>query len=512
MKRVAEHAIVPALFVLAFWALSLFPWRHLVGADYALQFGAFAVALGLVATAIAAGLARLRGRRSPAVALLVSLLLFVPTWFFNRAPDPNVVLLHLDSLRAANCSAYGYERPTTPNLERLAAEGAVLFERFFAQSAGTDKSTPAMLASIYPSMFFDPEHDDWGFRVPSRFPLLSERLAEVGYTCWGLSSNPQVSVVRNYDRGFHRFEQRWTNPRPHEVVQHMKETIAAGPAGPFFYYGLILDPHAPYQPGERFHRFAEDTAPTRAEVSEPPRRGEPPKRPASAAMDRYDGEILEVDAAVGELVEWLEATNRLEHTMLIVTSDHGEKFMEHGESGHGGTLYEEVVHVPLIWTFPSPFRFPPLRPNLERYTGLASHVDLMPTVLAFLGLEGSEAMRGESLLPYLYRGVTPPDRRILMEELVPGRAIRALRTERWKAMNEESNGKVVSRFLIDLEQHPDERVRIQEEDDTDGVLSTLLAEMDAMVREARTFYERSQSVPALDPETRQRLRSLGYER
>jgi arylsulfatase A-like enzyme len=498
----------------AFAFASLWPWRQLVGPAYALRFALFALALAAACLVLTRLVGRLRGRRGALAALVVSAAVLVPAWAWNDNGEIDVVLVVLDSFRADHSTAYGYERPTTPHLDAFARDHAVRFERFLAQSAGTDKSTPAILAGILPSMFYDPEHDEMNFLVPDRFPLMSEHFGRAGYGTWGFSSNPSISHARGYGRGFDTFDELWEDRlRAHALVGRLQDHLAADAPGPRFAFAFVLDPHSPYFPIPEFDRWSGgvtvDLPESKHHFAE---KGYVEPRVIKAMVDLYDGEILEVDDALGGLIGWLERSGRLERTMLIVTSDHGEKFGEHGEFGHSGTLWDAVLEVPMFWHFPSPLRFPSLRPAAREYGGLACHVDVLPTVLGWFGdVPLRDDLPGLDLVPALYDRAPVRPRGILSEELVPGWATRALRTERYKAMS-FGVGEPDRRVLVDMQAGPDESVVLKPGDDDTGTFEALHDELERLAARARAAYRPKPLEPVPDQESLRILRELGYVR
>jgi len=503
-------APVLAIGALLFTAASLLPWRHLVSSEYLARFAGFAGTVTAAAGVLGWIFFRLGPRSARSSAAMASAVVFVAVWTWNRRGPIDVVLLHLDSLRAANTSLHGYDRDTTPRIAELVEEGAVQFTQFIAQSAGTDKSTPAMLASIYPSMFYDPWTDGTNFLVPDRFPMAGQFLRDRGYASVGISSNPEISAIRNYSRGFDEWLEVWKGgPRPAALSDLIFERME-GTASPLFCFGLILDPHLPYTPAEGFDVFSGPDALPAREIVERVRGGESPEPYVGMTVDRYDGEILEVDAAVGALVADLKAAGRWERTMLIVTSDHGEKFLEHGELGHGGTLYDEVLDIPLVWTFPSPLRYPPLEPKHRSYAGLASHVDLLPTILGFLGHEApGDTVQGTDLTPWLYREDAPLVQEVLSEELIDHFAHRSLRGERWQAMTlaRETENRV--EMLVDRQEGSAPTVSASE---LERLRTDMLERLDHKVAALVLHYRKKDEQALEDPETLERLQDLGYTR
>jgi len=493
------------LFVLA----SLWPWRHLVSGAYFLKYVGCSAALAVLSQALAGQFAR-RMASTPA-GIVAAAGVFLSAWALNAVGPINVVLVHIDSLRADHCSSYGYPRETTPRMDAFAAEGAVRFERFFSQSAMTNQSTPAELAGILPSMFYDPQIDGSNLVVPDRFPLLSELLAARGYTCRAISSNPQIASRLNYARGFTTFDEVWAEgSRPHPLVERILAHVDRDAPGPFFTFALVVDPHVPYEPLPAFDRFAPRGAPSHVEIIERVNRGDSPRKWVQSAIDLYDGEIAEVDDAMGVLLDGLRERGMLDRTMVILTSDHGEKFLEYGELGHGGTLYEEVIHVPMFWSFPSPFRFPRLGPHTEVVGGVACHVDILPTVLGFLGERRlADDLPGTDLTAALYRREEDGDRRILLEVLAPDRSVRALRSRDRKLVSVEEGG-TTSFVFVDPEGPGGERRDLALDPDHAVEMQDFQADLERRVALARSAYgPKPDPLPPSSADL-EHLRALGY--
>jgi arylsulfatase A-like enzyme len=289
------------------------------------------------------------------------------------ASSPNVVLLILDTVRARNLSLYGYHRETTPTLDRLASQ-SVVFDRAFAPSSWTLSSHASMFTGR------DPFAIDAGWEVPlgTRVPLLAEHFRDAGYATGGFVANLLYTQYESgIARGFQHYEDHhasarqialtsnfmqlpivhdllvsrslsaaWTvlrqlNFRPRrstyksrkwspEVVGDFLDWESRTDR-PFFAFLNLFDAHGPYSVAEPWgSRFAAD--PT--------------------AEDRYDGAIALMDAQVGVLVNALRQRGVLENTIIVVASDHGEQFGEHGLDSHGNSLYAQVTHVPLMVRLP----------------------------------------------------------------------------------------------------------------------------------------------------------------
>ncbi len=286
---------------------------------------------------------------------------------------PSLVLILIDTLRADRLGCYGSPAGASPHVDALAARGT-LFERAYAPSPWTWPSTATLLTGLSP-----PAHGVLG--LPSCFLAhdhltLAEQLRRAGFATAAISTSPLVDRERNFDQGFEEFHHLIDRERDsgqgldeadHGVFGTAPEVLAlAEPwlrrrAGErFFLYLHLTEPHGPYLPDPA---LASAWIPERAPEGWRPRRVSQllRRRTAGEAIDEellqrclehnsalYDGEVATVDHAVGRLLELLRELGRLEETLVVVTSDHGEEFAEHGMSGHGKQLHEESLRVPLI--------------------------------------------------------------------------------------------------------------------------------------------------------------------
>lgn len=277
---------------------------------------------------------------------------------------PNVVLVTVDTLRADRLGAYGDVLAATPHLDRIAREGA-LFTRATAPVPLTLPSHATLLTGRQP--YSTGVRINGADRLPEAEITLAERLAAAGWrTAAFVSAFP---VLRRFglDQGFAVYEDslggregyRFTDELPAgEVVGRFASWLeqAADDTAPIFAWLHLYDPHQPWTAPEPFRsRFPDDP---------------------------YRAEVAAVDQAIGELLGVLAAAGRLESTLLVVTSDHGEAFGEHGEHGHGILAYEEVLHVPLLMRWPG---------RIAAGTRVATRValaDVAPTLLELTGAAG----------------------------------------------------------------------------------------------------------------------------
>lgn len=289
----------------------------------------------------------------------------------------NVVLVVIDTLRQDRVGAYGYARPITPTLDRLAAAGALADG--LAPSSWTRPSAGTIFTGLEPLRHQVAIKTD---RIPATVPTLPELLRARGFSTVGLTTNGHVAAAWGFDRGFDQFDATWNLGLGHDTpAAEVNRALAPRLARlrpPYFLYVHYLDPHQPYAPpkgwdGRPLPPDLAALAPL-AEGPNLPGGGGATRAQLEAASELYDGEVRAADAALGDLLDLLRERGLERETLVVVLSDHGEEFGEHGRVGHGKTLDAEVVRVPLV--FHAPGALPPGR-RLGRFP-LAS---LVPTLL-----------------------------------------------------------------------------------------------------------------------------------
>ena len=385
---------------------------------------------------------------------------------------PNVLVFLVDTTRADHLSAYGYERATSPSVERLAA-GGVLFERAFAPSSWTRASTASLLTGLDPVHHGARSRDQ---RVAPEATLLAEHLAGAGYQCAAIVTNPHVTALWGFDRGCATFEdvgastESWQDADANVVLEHVVrrlDELAADPR-PFFLYVHTIDPHGPNTPPAPYDRlFTSDPRPA-------PDPGELLPGTPTTELDNlralYDAEIRFADQAFGRLLDELERRGLFEDTLIVFTSDHGEEHLEHGRGGHGQQLFQELVRVPLVIKFPRG-RWAGRRPSAR-----ASLLDVVPTILAALALEAAGPFDGVDLSAAIEAAPSPSawdpasaweERPLFLDlDLVrhDGELHRAQGVVRGRYKYIQEEEPQARRFLFDLVADPLERVnRIESE-------------------------------------------------
>lgn len=317
------------------------------------------------------------------------------------AGPPNVLLVSIDTLRADRLGCYGYARATSPALDRLATERAVRFAHATAEAPWTLPSHVTLLSGLHPLTH--------GVRKPDQAPndsvqLLAERLQPTHET-FALTDGGWLSQTFGFARGFRSFQAQ--DRDVDQAVQVLLEYVRFQRGkGPWFGFLHTYDVHCPYDPPPPYR---ETFASADAEPIETAGRCGNPHFNALALTagqarflsDRYDEDVRRVDDALATLFAAFDELDLWKDTVLVVTSDHGEEFLEHGQIGHERTLSPEVLAVPLFVAAPG------LAPRVvDHIVGLA---DVVPTVLELVG-SAPAGLDGRSLLP-LMRGQPDPDRR-----------------------------------------------------------------------------------------------------
>lgn len=379
-------------------------------------------------------------------------------------PDANVLLIVLDAARASSFGTYGHARPTTPEVDRIAAEG-VVFERAYTPAV----YTLGAMSSLWTSQYPDRHHAEVSYadRLPADKLTLAEALSAKGLHTAGFIANPMAGRLFGFERGFREFEEVYTRfpelgSRGEAFRRVLPDWLRQNGPRRFFAYVHFREPHFPYDPRPPFDtRFGPD-APLRQEQ----RRDKTwytdvnqgrvrPSAEEIAHLGRlYDGNLAQADHEVGLLRQSLEQAGLWDKTVVIVTADHGEQLYEHGYISHSAQVYEESTHVPLIVRFPGS-----AGPRGKRVGSPVDLLDIAPTVLDVLGAAGpgraQREFQGRSLLPLLAGAA---GKEAVVSRTVWDRPVYGLRDGRFKYIHDTRTG---AGLLFDLESDPAESRPIQ---------------------------------------------------
>jgi arylsulfatase A-like enzyme len=386
-------------------------------------------------------------------------------------PIRNVLLISVDTLRADHLGWHGYARDTTPALSRLARR-SVVFEQAMSTSSWTLPAHGSLLTGRYPSGH---GAQDDGSRLAAGVPTVAGAFDAAGFHTLAVVSHVYVASPFGFDRGFDVFDDALirggtTNPRGDAAVDRLLERLdERAPDAPFFAFLHLYDPHWDYAAPEPWARRFVDGAyagPIDGSyeamipfLGADGQEAGDAMAPAdlAALVGYYDGEIGWVDEQLARLVAELEVRGIAGSTLLVLTSDHGEEFREHGRLGHGRTLYEEQLHVPLLLHHAS---LPP-----ERRREPVSLIDVGPTLFDLAGVPPPAGLPGRSL-----RDLVPAERVLFAESIRFGLEWRAARRGHHKvAQLAEAGG----RAFFDLAADPREQ-RPLRDDPSGGVLADAL--------------------------------------
>ncbi len=349
----------------------------------------------------------------------------------RRSPD--VVIVLVDTLRADHLGAYGYGAKTSPFLDEFARQSLV-FDHAYSTSNWTRPAVASLFTSTMPSRHgVTLQHH----AAAPEFRLLAEPFSENGYSVGFFTSGGNVTPADGYARGVdyfyaarHRdiFEltaigRQWIRPVIQQIQRRLRaEEDGSIPLGqidpgdlveralswvnrqpenrPVFLYVHLLGPHSPYAPPTPFGLEFSDRPPLE-NLTSPPRPwvGADALSPADRRqmVAQYDGEILWHDQELAKLVRGLRAASRLETSIVVITSDHGEAFGEHGTWGHNAALFDELTRIPLLlWASDDWF-------EAGRLRTVVSLIDLAPTLLETAGIEPEPTFDGSSILSWIRR-------------------------------------------------------------------------------------------------------------
>ncbi|MDJ0850274.1 MAG: sulfatase [Myxococcota bacterium] len=418
--------------------------------------------------------------------------------------SPNVLIVVIDSLRRDRLGVYGHDRPTSPRIDALARSG-VLYTAAVSTAPWTTPSVASLLTSRLPSSL--------GIRAKMALQESAELLPEIlgrhGYATAAVISHSYIDAKRNFDQGFEVFDEAnvktpfsATSPG---VTDHAVALLRRS-RRPFFLFVHYFDPHFPYLEHPGFTMPADDALPAyRGPVSPGlpwrslrglAKAGTLTTRDAAELLRIYDSEVAFTDAQVGRLLDALEEEGIVEDTLVVLTSDHGEEFLDHDGVGHTFTLYDELISIPLIVRYPSATRPGLSQPRVDSEP--SSLLDVLPTVLDVVGIAPEGPSAGTSLLQ------RRPADRPLYSETYRGVALRSVSSGGWKLIEDRKAG---TRALYDLRDDASESRDLW----ADPAHAAVRSELEATLERWPAGGRASEGEPIeVSPEERERLRALGY--
>lgn len=364
----------------------------------------------------------------------------------------NIILIIMDAVRADHLSCYGYHRKTSPNIDKLAKRG-VLFENAFSAAEWSPPSHASIFTGKYPSYHKTQGKDVF---LHTENTTIAEILGSNGYQTFGVTSNMLLSPTSGFSKGFQNylvldapyrsFKSIKQSPKDfirtliygvdrytYRNIEIIKRFISKhGKKRPFFLFSNLLNCHAPYDPPRPFKKqFCSSLKEPTLYIMEwfsNKMLGHTGEKICDGSLDIrklnliateygqysfmakelqvsqeewevvkswYDGEISYLDHRIGDLISFLDDQGTFDKTFLIITSDHGDNFGQHGLATHRFCLYDSLLHVPLIMVCPD------VIPKGKRISNLVSTVDIFPTILHMLKIQGYRSnIQGRSLFPF----------------------------------------------------------------------------------------------------------------
>jgi arylsulfatase A-like enzyme len=431
----------------------------------------------------------------------------------------NVVVLLIDTLRASKLRAYDpSSRVRTPELDEIVAHGT-LFERAQSQENWTKPSVASVLTGLTP-MTHGTKTD--AARLPESADMVSEAFDAAGFHTGSFIANGYVSDRFGFDQGWDHYTNMIRESRSTEAEDVFREAgdwIEAHHDQRFFAYIQTIDPHVPYDPPAEYLAMYDDrpdyagiVAPRRThELLEGAKRNPPTVTFDASDVRRleglHDGEITYHDHFFGAFLERLEQMGVLNDTLVVITSDHGEEFHDHNSWGHGHSVYQELLHVPLIFWRPGTV------PENRRVAYPVSTLNISQTILDLANVTGLPHAEGRSLEGEIVRGELPAFPMVTFSDMLDDR--RVIRARNWKMILNGANTK-----LFDLEHDPGERTEI-----TDMTRHPIAARYLRILlgqylgaTDRGHWWQASQGAsealeadaPEIDAETAAMLRALGY--
>jgi choline-sulfatase len=374
------------------------------------------------------------------------------------APARNVIVLVIDTLRADKLRPFNAQtRVKTPAIDQFAADG-VVFALAQAPENWTKPSVASILTGLHPQTHQQKTGDA---ALPSSAELLSEHLHGEGFATGGFIANGYVSDRFGFDQGwddYTNYIREGKSTEAKDVFEEAGNWIEAHKDGRFFAYIQTIDPHVPYDPPGEYLRMYD---PSEYEGQVRPRmtgdllekaKRNPPQvvfdaRDKQRLKALHDGEITKHDHFFGGFLERLSSLGLAEDTLIVVTSDHGEEFDDHGSWGHGHSVYQELLHVPLM------FRLPNRLPAGTKVGDAVSTLDVSATVTDLLGVPPMSHNEGQALVGLMF-GESPARPTVAFSDFQDDR--RVITTGRWKLI---LRGNLTS-TMFDLVADPMEKTQL----------------------------------------------------
>jgi len=447
---------------------------------------------------------------------VVSTLLMFPLVSCRAESRYNLILISLDTLRPDHLNTYGYTRNTSPFMAEFAGD-SVVFEQAFSQSPKTASSHMTIFTGLYPSVHGVENLSERNRRLSDEIPTLASLLSLRGYRTEAVVGGGNVSGKLGFDRGFENYQETTELRDPIEQGERIVERLAKSSES-FFLFVHTYQVHDPYVPDPEFAElfsdpdYAGEIIGSREELERVAGGQEywqqynaywsrvDPTSEADAQhlRDLYDAEIRFTDDLLKSFFDRVDELGLFSNTVVVVLSDHGEEFFEHGSALHN-TLYREVLHVPLIFRLPDSLGID----RAQRRQEIVRLIDIKPTIMELLGIPVPDHVQGTSLVELMQgRGGSPLP---VFSERIQGAKRFALQVNGWKYIRERGHEE-----LYDLRNDPEETNNLAGRNESE--LRDLRRQADDLVRANEALGRELQPGSAfeLEKQTREQLEALGY--
>lgn len=431
---------------------------------------------------------------------------------------PNIFIYLIDTLRADHLGCYGYSKETTPRIDSF-AKGSILFKKCFANASWTRPAVATILTGLYPNKHRAEERTD---KLSTGVHMLPEILKSHGYKTISLTTNGNVCADMNFDQGndFYKFVNPGQNKENHfhssEYINKKFYKIIENNTGiirkPLFAFLHTIDPHDPYTPKAPFLKFKKgdkerENLCSPAEILSKKREKGLTREDIDYIESLYDCEILHNDHYFGKWIEFLKEKKLYDNAIIILISDHGEQFNEHGRMFHGSSIYNEEIHVPLIIKLPH-----------GEYAGrqsaaAVSQVDIVPTILDYLGVETPGNIDGVSVLDLM--GNNTPSRYIFIREaldqfhltgMIDSNQDKNIITYKDRSFTDVVKYEIYN-LLVDFNETNN---KLDQDNIFQAGAIKFLAEYFSTGIEAAAYKKEALDIKKLHPEVLKQLKALGY--
>ncbi len=434
---------------------------------------------------------------------------------------PNVILIGIDTLRADHLMCYGYKRDTSPGMDKLAKE-SIQFSQCLSHIPATTPSFASLLTSKRPLSHGVLDNNYEGYKLDNKHITLAEILKNAGYKTAAFVSGSTLKKNANLTQGFDKYDDKFAGLEQNAESVSVKviKWLEKNKKRKFFLFIHYFDPHGKYNAPPPYNNSFVFSSETHDAEKIPSYQKHDDISDPSFYIAQYDGEIRYTDYHIDKLIDKIYELNLNDATLMILTSDHGETMSEHEWwFDHGSFVYEEQIHVPLLFWYPRMF-------SHDKIDALIRHIDVLPSVLDILGINLINDFEGHSILPlikkdhrennqfiYCESGRGSPWKHKNIIEGIQGKQF-AIRSENWKLIRiPYTTG--VEYELYDLNNDPKELCNLIGKDFP--VETQLKTKLDGYVEryKASSYYreriDKSSKLEHNDKnKERKKLKALGY--